>query len=324
MAACSGNCCRPSIAQRKGEGALKTPVLIYWAALASLLFCSGSAFAQDKLSVVATFSILADMTQRVGGENVSVHALVGPEQDAHVFQPTPAAAAAVSKARLLISNGLGFEGWIERLVSSSGYTWPVVVATKGLTPLEAGDSDHNEHGHRDADPHAWQDLSNALTYVENIKTGLCNADPAHCDAYTKNASAYTAEISALDVTIKAEIGALPQAKRKVITSHDAFGYFAKAYGVTFKAPTGISTDSEASAQDVAKLIDLIKAENVTALFVESISDTRLMEQIARETGVKPGAVLYSDALSQPGGPASTYLDMMRSNALELTKAMVGP
>jgi zinc/manganese transport system substrate-binding protein len=324
MAACSGNCCRLSIAQRKGAGDLKTPVLIHWAAIAASLVCSGSAIAQDKLSVVATFSVLADMTQRIGGENVSVHTLVGPEQDAHVFQPTPAAAAAVSKARLLISNGLGFEGWIDRLVSSSGYAGPVVVTTKGLTPLKAGDSDHNERGHRDADPHAWQDLSNALTYVENIKSGLCAADTTHCDAYTKNTTSYAAEISALDATIKAEIGALPQAKRKVITSHDAFGYFGKAYGVAFKAPTGISTDSEASAKDVAQLIRQIKDEKITALFVESISDTRLMEQIARETGVKPGAILYSDALSKPGGPASTYLGMMRTNALELTKAMAGP
>ena len=291
------------------------------AALSGLVWAASSALAQEKIPVVATFSILADMTQRVGGDRVAVQALVGPEQDAHVFQPSPAAAAAVSKARVVISNGFGFEGWMERLISSSGYKGAIVVATAGLTPLKPDEEHQNDPSN--ADPHAWQNATNALTYAENIKAGLCAADTEGCETYTNNARAYAAELLALDSDIKARIGALPSDKRKVITSHDAFGYFAQAYDVTFMAPTGISTDSEASAKDVAKLISQIKSEKVTALFVENISDARLMEQIARETGVQIGAVLYSDALSKADGPASTYLDMMRYNARELTKAMAG-
>ncbi len=296
-------------------------MVIIAAALSGIVCAASSSLAQEKIPVVATFSILADMAQRVGGDRVAVQALVGPEQDAHVFQPSPAAAAAVSKTRVVISNGFGFEGWMGRLISSSGYKGPIVVATAGLTPLKAEEEDQNDPSN--ADPHAWQNATNALTYAENIKMGLCAADAGGCETYTNNARAYAAQLLALDRDIKARIGALSLDKRKVITSHDAFGYFAQAYGVTFMAPTGISTDSEASAKDVAKLIRQIKSEKVTALFVENISDARLMEQIARETGVQIGAVLYSDALSKADGPASTYLDMMRYNALELTKAMAG-
>lgn len=291
------------------------------AAVAEICAPSGLALAQDKIAVVATFSILADMTGNIGGDRVSVHTLVGPQQDAHVFQPSPAAAAAVAKASLVISNGLGFEGWIDRLVSSSGYKGPVVVAAEGVTPISAANTDA---GHAGSDPHAWQDMSNALHYVEAIKQGLCAVDAAGCNIYSDNAKTYAAEIAALDNEIKASMSALPVEKRKVITSHDAFSYFGRAYGVTFMAPAGISTDSEASAQDVARLIGQIRTQKVTALFVESISSTRLIEQIARETSVKTGAVLYSDALSNADGPAATYLEMMRHNARELSAAMAGP
>ena len=294
------------------------------ASLCAVFAAAGVAAARDKIPVVATFSILADITQRVGGDRIAVETLVGPEQDAHVFQPSPRAAATVATARLLVSNGLGFEGWIERLISSSGYKGPVTVASRGVTPLAADEARHGEAplgGNHD--PHAWQDMANALVYVENIKQGLCAIDASGCDTYAANAQTYAAEISALNARITSDIGALPGARRKVITSHDAFGYFARAYGVVFLAPTGISTESEASAKDVAKLIGQIRSEHITALFVENISDARLIEQIGRETGVKPGAVLYSDALSKAGGPAGTYLDMMRHNASALTQAMAG-
>jgi len=300
------------------------------AAICGCMACASVAMAQDKIPVVASFSILADMTERVGGDRVAVQTLVGPEQDAHVFQPTPAAAANVSKARLLITNGLGFEGWIDRLVASSGYKGAVVVATNGIEPLKPDEDDHHddhkdggEHGHGNVDPHAWQNAANALTYIENIKAGLCAADSAGCSIYTDNAAKYAAEVSALDQDIKIRMAVLPAAKRKVITSHDAFGYFAKAYGITFIAPVGMSTESEASAKDVARIIRQIRKEKVTALFVEGISDARLIEQIARETGIKAGPILYSDALSKPEGPAATYLGMMRHNADQLTRAMAG-
>lgn len=292
---------------------------IFAAALTGVCGASGLARAQDKIPVVVTFSILADMTGSIGGDRIRVETLVGPQQDAHVLQPSPAAAAAVAKARLVISNGLGFEGWIDRLIVSSGYTGPVVVAAKGVMPIKV-----NGAGHAGTDPHAWQDMSNALHYVESIKQGLCAIDAAGCNTYTDNAKTYGAKIAAADMAIKTSMSAVPVEKRKVITSHDAFGYFAKAYGVVFLAPTGMSTESEASARDVAKLIRQIKTENVSALFVESISDTRLIEQIGRETNVKIGPVLYSDALSNADGPAASYLDMMRYNARELIAAMAGP
>ena len=295
--------------------------------LALAMSGSATAGAQDKLAVVATFSILADMTQRVGGDRVAVTTLVGPEQDAHVFQPSPAAGASVAKARIVISNGLGFEGWMERLISSSGYKGPLVVATAGITAIKAEEAGHGHQsdgdGRSDADPHAWQDLNNAVTYVENIRKGLCAVDVDGCESYSKNAKAYAGELSTLDGEIKKQLGALNRSKGKVITSHDAFGYFGKAYGVAFLAPVGISTEQEASAKDVARLITQIRTEKVTALFVEALADARLIEQIARETGVKAGAVLYSDALSKPDGPAATYLDMMRYNARELNQAMAG-
>jgi zinc/manganese transport system substrate-binding protein len=319
-------------------------------AVASLLVAAshGAAPAEAKIKAVASFSILGDMVAKVGGDRVEVATLVGPDGDAHVYEPTPADAKAVAGANVMIVNGLGFEGWLDRLTQASGYKGPVVVATKGIEPLEMGeehghegkakakdhDHDHKEEAkghdpkqekhandHGEQDPHAWQSLANGLVYVKNIAVGLCAADAEGCDGYKKNAGAYSAEIKALDTTIRADIAKVAKTKRKVITSHDAFGYFEKAYGVEFIAPQGISTESEASAADVAGIIRQIRKDKVTALFVENISDPRLVEQIARETGVKPGGALYSDALSAKDGPAVTYLDMFRHNGAALTKAM---
>jgi zinc/manganese transport system substrate-binding protein len=312
------------------------------------LLTPAPAAAGDKISVVATFSILGDFVARVGGDRVAVRTLVGPESDAHVYQPSPADAADVGKAKVVFQNGLGFEGWMERLIQSSGYKGPVVIATKGIVPLKGEDEEHqdhhetthnhgketkadhteeeeahNGHEHGDIDPHAWQSLPNAIQYVANVKEGLCAADQSGCAVYANNAAVYAVELKKADEEIKAKIAAVPIADRKVITSHDAFGYFAKAYGVEFLSPTGISTESEASAKDVAKLIDQIRKDQVKAVFVENITDTRLVEQIARETGAKIGGTLYSDALSKADGPAKSYLEMMRHNAELLAGAMAG-
>ena len=308
----------------------------------------------DKVPVVATFSILGDIVREVGGERVELKTIVGPGGDAHVYQPTPTDAAAVTKASVVFVNGLAFEGWIDRLIKSSGYKGPIVTATKGIKAVKAeeehdeeGHKDehgHNEHGHEkhahdkhghdnhghekqaskkkkhsghdhgEFDPHAWQSVSNVVTYVANVKDGLCKVDKASCNVFTKNATDYTAKLKALDKEIKGKFASIAADKRKVITSHDAFGYFANAYGVSFMAPTGISTESEASAKDVAKLIDQIRDEGVSAVFVENISDKRLIEQIVRETGAQIGGTLYSDALSDASGPAGTYIDMMRYNS----------
>lgn len=298
-------------------------------AIAALVAVSGSVLAADKIKAVATFSILGDMVGRVGGDRVDVKTLVGPEGDAHVFQPTPADAAELTRAQVVFQNGLGFEGWMDRLIKSAGYKGKSVVASKGvmaLTAPEEQEHEHeNEHGqdHGDTDPHAWHNLANGLIYVKNIKEGLCKVDSDGCATYTRNANEYSAEIKKLETEIKTKLAVIPTAQRKVITDHDAFGYFASAYGIEFLAPRGVSTESEASAKDVAKLVDQVKKEQVKALFFENVSDARLLEQIGRETGVKPGGTLYSDALSKAGGPASSYLDMVRYNASLIAGAMVG-
>jgi len=295
---------------------LRTTASFVLAGMASL--AAAAVQAEEKLHVVATFSILGDFVSKVGDDRVAVRTLVGPEADAHVFQPSPTDAADVGKAKVVFQNGLGFEGWMERLVQSSGYKGPLVVATKGIEPIKG-----EEHDHGEQDPHAWQSVPNAILYVANVKEGLCAADKDGCPVYTKNAEAYTAELRQVDEEIKSKMAAVPQKGRKVITSHDAFGYFAKAYGVAFLSPTGVSTESEASAKDVARLIDQIKKEGVKAVFVENITDTRLVEQIAKETGAKIGGTLYSDALSKADGPAKSYLDMMRHNVSLLAGAMAG-
>lgn len=286
-----------------------------------------AASAAEKLKVVASFSILGDMTARVGGDGIELATLVGPGGDAHVFEPKPTDAEVVSKAELMIVNGLGFEGWLDRLVEASGSKARIVVATRGvetIKPAEGhGEAEHAEtgHDHGDLDPHAWQSVRNAITYVSNIAQALCDADQANCETYKANGAAYTSELEALDAEIRAAVDALPMDRRTVITGHDAFGYFAHAYGVTFLAPEGVSTESEASAADVAKLIEQIQEKKAGALFVESISDPRLIEQIGNDTGVTVGGTLYSDALSDAAGPAPTYVGMMRYNARTLTKAL---
>lgn len=315
----------------------------YWSvslalAMAVSMF-AGPVQSSERLPVVASFSILGDVVGEVGGEHVTIKTIVGPGGDAHVYQPTPADAAAISKAAVVFVNGLSFEGWFDRLIKSSGYDGPIVKATKGIKTLKSdehdekahhkhahgkhkGGKDHHHH-HGEYDPHAWQSVSNVIIYAMNVRDGLCRADSANCDTYTRNAAAYTGKLEALDAEIRSLLNSVPAKNRKIITSHNAFGYFADAYNITILAPQGFSTHSEASARDVANLIDQIRKDGVQALFVENISDPRLMEQIARETGARLGGELYSDALSKPAGPASTYIEMMRHNARLMAGAMVG-
>ena len=280
-----------------------------------LLALSSAADAAAKVKAVASFSILGDMVKQVGGDRVEVVTLVGPDGDAHVFSPTPADAKALASAEIFFVNGIGFEGWMERLEKSAGFRGAVVVASKGVKPLTRHEEDGHRHGDDAAvtDPHAWQDLANGKIYVANIRDGLIAADPEGKPVYEANASKYLDAIAKEEAAVKAALGALPEARRKIITSHDAFGYFGRAYGLEIVAPQGVSTESEASAQDVAKIIRQIKDENIPAVFIENITDHRLLDQIARETGAKIGGALYSDALSGPDGPAPTYLDMFRHN-----------
>ncbi|MGX1198996.1 metal ABC transporter substrate-binding protein [Parvibaculum sp. MBR-TMA-1.3b-4.2] len=304
------------------------------------LFLSVSSFLTSPaqaapLKVVTSISILADMTQQITGDNATVISLVPANGDAHSFEPSPADARALAEADLVVVNGLALESWMQRLIDASGYKGPVIVASKGvhprrLTPEEAEhehehdsheDHEAHENHHGDYDPHAWQDLSNGKIYVGNIEAALEKADPDHADIYATAARNYIYEINALDKWVRAEIGKVPAAKRKVITTHDAFGYFGDAYGVSFHAPTGINAEAEVSAKDLARLVDQMKREKIKALFIENMSDPRMMQTIARETGAEEGGELYSDALSPPDGEAPTYLDMFRVNVPRLVAAM---
>jgi zinc/manganese transport system substrate-binding protein len=281
-------------------------------ALLALPLVASAQAAPSPLRVVATFSVLADMVREVGGPAVEVTSLVGPNADAHVFVPTPADARRVASAELVVVNGLHYEGWIERLIRASGYAGPVLVASDGVTPRRVG---------RAFDPHAWQSLAHAKRYVENIRAALVAAAPARSHEINARAADYLKRITALEQDTIARIGRLPAQQRRVITGHDAFGYFAAAYGVEFVAPRGWSTDSEPSADAVARIIRQARAQRAGALLLENISDPRLIERIAREAGVGVGGSLYSDALSPPGTAADTYLRMFAHNVRTIVEAL---
>ena len=253
------------------------------------------------------------------GSNVTT--LVGPNGDAHVYAPTPGDAKKLAAAAIVFVNGLGLEGWMPRLVTASGSKAPVIVLTKGITPLKTEDDDRA--GRLAIDPHAWQSVADAKIYVANIRDELDAVDPAGKPTYNANAAAYLGKLDALDAEVRAAIAAIPADRRKIITTHAAFGYFGAAYGLSFIAPEKVSTEAEPSAKDIARIITQIKREKIPAVFLENIADPRLMDQIARETGAAIGGSLYSDALSAPGGPAATYIDMMRHNVHEFVKALVG-
>lgn len=291
---------------------------------------SSTAFAAD-LKVVSSFSIIEDFAKNVGGDKISLTNLVGPNGDSHVYEPKPSDAAALAKADVVLVNGLGFEGFLPRLVEASGTKAPIVELTKGIEPLkaqeeeeghaEAGAEHHHDHGA--FDPHAFQSIANAKIYVKNIVDAFCNADKVNCDTYKKNGADYTKKLDQTEIDVKAGIAAIPEAKRLIITSHDAFGYFEHAYGLKFLAPEGLSTDAEPSAADVVALIKQVKEDKASAIFVENITNPRLIEQIASETKLNVGGTLFSDALSEPGEGASTYIDMMHHNISAFKKAILG-
>lgn len=288
------------------------------AALFSLL-SAGNAQAQEKMPVVASFSILGDIVQNVGGDRIAVKSLVGPNGDAHVYSPSPADAKTLADAKVVFSNGLGFEGWITRLIKSSNTKAPNVIATKGIKPRKMTDGHGHDHG--DGDPHAWQSVPNVKIYVTNIRDGLIAADPAGKAAYEANAVAYLAKLDALDREVRDTLAKIPPERRKIITTHDAFGYFKGAYGIEFIAPQGVSTESEASARDVARLIQQIRKQKIPAVFLENVSDPRLLKRISEETGAKIGGTLYSDALTDEKGDAPTYIDLIRHNIRTLSTAL---
>lgn len=282
--------------------------------LIALLFAAHPA-AAEKLKVVATFSILGDVAGRVGGEAIDLAILVGPDADAHAFEPSAADARIVAKAQILLINGLAFDDWAHRLMRASASKAIIVEASRGVQPA-AG---HDDHGH--ADPHAWQDVRNVLIYVANIERALAAADPGNAVAYAANAAAYRSELLALNTDIRAGLARIPHQRRHAVTTHGSFAYFERAYDVEFSSPLGTSTEEQASAKSLARLIRAIRQASIKALFLENAADPRLMRQVARETGVELGGTLYADALSTKDGPAPTYIALMRQNLKVLTEAM---
>lgn len=308
-----------------------------WLVGVSALLALPAAMANERVQVVTSFSVLADIVENVGGEHVEVASLVAADGDAHVYSPTPGDARALSDADVVIFNGLLFEGWMERLIDASDYDGVLVTATDGIEKLGRRDAHgHEDHGHDEPshddahdghdhgsdDPHAWQDLRQAKVYVTNIRDGLIDADANNADAYRDNAERYLAEIDQTDEEIRALIDKIP-ASTSVITGHDSFGYFSDAYGVRFLSPTGLSTETEPSAANMARLVDVIDEENVKALFHENMTNQSMITQLAEETGIPIAGTLYADALAAQG-EASTYLGMMRHNAQVLNDALADP
>jgi zinc/manganese transport system substrate-binding protein len=278
----------------------------------ALLLIASPLQAAERLNVVASFSILADFVRNVGGDRINLTTLVGADSDVHVYTPPPADAKRVAEAKLVIVNGLGLEGWLPRLVQSSGSKAQVVTASAGIAPLKLGSA---------ADPHAWQSVPNAKVYVADIANALAAADPDAADFFRARAKAYLEKLETLDREVREAVAKIPTARRKVISTHDAFGYFAAEYGIRFVAPLGVSTETEPSARDIATIIGQIKAQKIPAVFLENISDDRLIRRIAAETGAKVGGTLISDGLTGEKGPAPTYIDMVRHNIKALTSAL---
>jgi zinc/manganese transport system substrate-binding protein len=300
-------------------------MLHFVAIICGLLFSFSAHADTGKLKVAASFSILGDIVQQIGGDVIELHVLAGANSDAHVFEPTPADAKTLAGADLVIINGLGFEGWIERLVSASGYKGEVLTASKGIKTLgqEEEHHDHDEHDHHGSvDPHAWHNVANVKTYVANIRDALVKYDAANAAVYNARTRDYLLQLDKLDAWIKSEVAKVPQVKRKVITTHDSFRYFADGYGISFIAPLGVSTDSDASAGDIARLIDQLRAGQVQAVFLENISDGRVIRQLQADAQAHIGGTLYSDALSEKSGKAGTYIDLMRHNTAQLVAGML--
>lgn len=287
------------------------------AAVFALSSMAGLAQAKP-IEAVASFTVLADMVQNVGGDHVHVTSLIGPNGDPHAYEPTPNDAQALKRANLVFVSGLHLEGWLDRLIKASGYQGQPVVLSNGIKTRSM-----EEDGKRITDPHAWNSAANGVVYVRNIISALQKADPANASDYQAKGEQYIQQLEQLDAYARAQVQAIPSGKRKVLTSHDAFGYFGDAYGVTFLSPLGFSTETEASAADVGKLITQIKQEHVSTYFFENSSDPRLVKQIADASGAQPGGELYVESLSPADGPAPTYAQMFRYNVDKLTAAMKG-
>lgn len=280
--------------------------------LCALLLIASPLHAAERLNVVASFSILADFVRNVGGNRINLTTLVGADSDVHVYTPAPSDAKRIADAKLVVVNGLGLEGWLPRLVQSSGSKATVVTASAGITPLKLGSA---------ADPHAWQSIPNAKIYITDIANALAAVAPDDAEFFRARAKAYLETLETLDSEVREAVARIPLERRKVISTHDAFSYFSAEYGIQFIAPLGVSTETEPSARDIAAIIGQIKAQKIPAVFLENISDDRLIRRIAAETGAKVGGTLISDGLTGEKGPAPTYIDMVRHNIKALISAL---
>ncbi|TCK08534.1 metal ABC transporter solute-binding protein, Zn/Mn family [Marinobacterium mangrovicola] len=270
----------------------------------------------DTLDVVASFTVLADVVKNVGGDQVNVTSLVPANGDPHDFEPSPENARALKQADVTFLSGENLEIWFERLAEASGNTQTPVIVSDGIATHT-----FEEDGETIIDPHVWNSAANVLVWIDNIEQALVAAAPEDAAAIHQSADAYRQKIQALDADIKAKIDAVPEEARKVLTSHDAFGYYTAEYGVQFMSPLGVSTETEASAGEVARLIDQIKEEGVKVYFIESSNDGRLVEQIANATGAKSGGELYPEALSAADGVAPTYIELMNFNTSQILSAI---
>jgi len=275
-----------------------------------------TAASAGEVKAVASFTVLADVVKQVGGKHVTVTSLVKPDGDPHEFEPSPANAKSLNAADVVFVSGLGLEGWMDRLISASGYKGTPVDVSQGIKTREM-----DEDGKTVTDPHVWNSPVNVKVWVKNIETTLAAADPADKDDFKANATAYLQKLDELDRYAHQKFDPIPQDRRKILTSHDAFGYFGREYNVTFLSPLGVSTETEASAGDVAKLIEQIKAEHVKTYFFENSNDPRLVKQVAKATGAAPGGELYVESLSKANGPAPTYEKMFRYNVDKIADAI---
>lgn len=299
-----------------------------WLVISILLFLPRIGWAQH-LPVVASFSIVADITRQIGGERVDVISLVGPGQDTHVFQPSPADVQRLARAKVFVTNGLGLEGWLTRLAKSANFHGVQVTATDGIKPLQ-GSVSHaaHDHGHADEDahehaidPHAWHDPRCVEIYIKNVTRGLIKADPAGKIFYEQRAAAFTERVRKLDQWAAGAFAAIPATRRTVVTAHDAFGYLAHRYDIHFLTLQGMSTDSEASAKHLAQLVRQLRKENINTVFFETMSDKRLVQQVAKEAKLRVEGPLYADALTVPAGVAGSWEKMFRYNISILLKSL---
>lgn len=289
----------------------KLPLVL---ALSALL--AAPAVMANTVQAVASFSVLADIVQNVGGEHVVVKSLVGSNGDPHSFEPTPKDSQSLAHADLVFVSGLGMEGWMDRLITSSGYKGQTIVASSGVNTRKM-----EEDGKTITDPHAWNSMQNGVIYATNVMNALIAADPTDAAYFRQQGNAYIEQLKKLDSWAQQEFAQIPQSKRKVLTSHDAFGYFGQRYGVSFLSPVGFSTESEASASDVASLINQLKKEKINAWFIENQTDPRLVKQIASATGAKQGGELYPEALTEKGGEADSYVAAFKHNVTAMVASM---